>query len=143
MKKKLSILLFIFTLVSFSLFGKETYAESYISRQLGSAFNKAPDFVGNGSQMKGIKVTNDVVKTLGISDSPFYMKGADGKEYVVRLGDYLTSTGTAGKITPVAKQNFESTFKSKDGSVTFNKDEVLQLAPVDFTKVDEAVDKGD
>lgn len=143
MKKNLSILISILTLISFSLLGKEIYAESHISKQLGSAFSKAPDFVGGGSQVKGIKVTNDVVKTLGISDSPFYMKGADGKEYIVRLGDYLTSNGTAGKVTPIAKQNFETTFKSKDGSITFNKDEVLKLAPVDFTKVDEAVDKGD
>ncbi|MGF6906563.1 hypothetical protein [Fusobacterium sp. PH5-44] len=143
MKKKLSILLSILTLVSFSILGKEVYTESYISKKLSGSFSKAPDFVGNGSQVKGIRVTNDVVSTLGISDSPFYMKGADGKEYVVRLGDYLTSVGNSGKLSIVSRQNFENNFKSKDGSVIFNKNEVLKLAPVDFTKVDEDVDKGD
>lgn len=140
MKKNLFGLIITFIFLSVNVLTKEMYNESHVVTNLGGAFTSAPVFVNGSTQVKGIKVTNAVVTQLGISDSPFYIKGSDGKETIVRLGDYITRGISGGGISAISKKEFESKFSSKDGTVTFDPNEVLRLAPVDFTKVDEEVD---
>ena len=126
--------------LSVNMFAKEMYVESYVVSRLGNSLSNAPDFVSNGTQVKGVRITNTIVNQLGISDSPFYIKATDGREIMVRLGDYITRGFGDRGITVIARREFESRFSSVDGSVVFNPNEVLSLDLVDYTRIDESVD---
>jgi hypothetical protein len=136
--KKILWATLIFTIISSITYGKEIFVDSYIKSKLTKPVNNAPVFIKNSSrkEFNGLKVTKEVLDILETADSPFYIETA-GKQVAVRVGDYFLASVYSSDIVPMTKKEFESGYKSKDGSIKFVENEKLDLGPVDFTAVDE------
>ena len=140
--KKLLLSISCLLAISSASFAKEILPEFYVMSKVFPIMRNAPLFVSGSSTVKGLRIDKKVLDALESMESPFYMKNSKGEILTVRAGDYFTSPITLSSISVSDKKSFESTFKSKDGSVVFNDDEV-DLGPVDFTQEDEATNKVD
>ena len=112
--KKLLLVCAIFIGAASLAFSKEIIPEYYVMERLLIPIenSKTYKYVGleeieKFKELKAIQVDKNVLKGLGTSENPFYMKSSNGEVEAVRVGDYIVSPLNLSSVYFISKDNFE------------------------------------
>lgn len=145
--KKLLLVFAIFIGAISLAFSKEIIPEYYVMERLLIPIenSKTYKYVGleeieKFKELKAIQVDKNVLKGLGTSENPFYMKSSNGEVEAVRVGDYIVSPLNLSSVYFIAKDNFEKNYRDINApEVSIETEEVSTMTEkVDTSEVDEA-----
>lgn len=145
--KKLLLVFAIFIGVVSLAFSKEIIPEYYVMERLLIPIenSKTYKYVGleeieKFKELKAIQVDKNVLKGLGTSENPFYMKSSNREVEAVRVGDYIVSPLNLSSVYFISKDNFEKNYRDINApEVSIETEEVSTMTEkVDTSEVDEA-----
>lgn len=128
-------------------FSREIIPEYYMMERLLMPIenSKTYKYVGleeieKFKELKAIQVDKAVLKRLGTSETPFYMKSSNGEIETVRVGDYIISPLNLSSIYFISKDNFEKNYRDINApEISIETEEVSTMTEkVDTSEVDEA-----
>ncbi|MDO4588670.1 MAG: hypothetical protein Q4B33_02325 [Fusobacterium sp.] len=145
--KKILLTIAMFIGVITSAFSKEIIPEYYVMERLLIPIEDSKTYkyigaeeIGRFKEIKAIQVDKKVLKGLGTSENPFYMKSSSGNVKAVRVGDYIVSPLNLSSVYFVAKDTFEQNYRDINAlEVSIETAEVSTMTEkVDTSEVDEA-----
>ena len=145
--KKLLLVCAIFIGAASLAFSKEIIPEYYVMERLLIPIenSKTYKYVGleeieKFKELKAIQVDKNVLKGLGTSENPFYMKSSNAEVEAVRVGDYIVSPLNLSSVYFISKDNFEKNYRDINApEVSIETEEVSTMTEkVDTSEVDEA-----
>lgn len=115
MKKILLTLIGAVSLMTVSVQGKEIIPENYLMERLIMEMEVTPTYISadGENKLKAIQVDSRVMKKLATNENPFYVYDGDGKEQLVRRGDYFVAPTRLSSIFVIEKDKFESQFRDE------------------------------
>ena len=115
MKKIVLTLIGAFSLLAATAQGKELIPEYYLMERLIIPMETTPTYISNdgSEEYKAIQVDNEVMKRLSTTENPFYVYDSDGKERLVRKGDYFVAPLRLSSIYVIEKDRFENGFRDE------------------------------